>query len=231
MDKKLDLVVTPGLFYLYTNGMNQVSKTGFGVDVSATRADELEKRLLAEIRSGDTVLDLGCGAGGAAARLQKSNVYVAGIDIYDFSAEWSEGKGSFVCGDIVDLKTLVPEQLFDYCLCNRAIHYLRYDQAAQVLEDLRRLVHSQLFISFSGLTSDLAKAYDKHDTPIKQRFARLGAKGQETFGVTAPLTLYTEIEATQLLINTGWNVTWSRTTDFGNVLAVASALNDPEIGV
>lgn len=213
---------------VYLSAM-KISKTGYGVDVSATRADELERRLLEMVTrrvvAGDevSVLDLGCGAGGAAARLQRAGAAVIGVDRYDFSNQWLGESGTFVLGDVQQVLAAVPEYQFDYGLCNRTLHYLPYKEALQVLIDLRQVIRSsgQLSISFSGVTSDLARGYTVCQEPIASRFGKLSTADQKTFGITAPLTLYTQAEAVQLLTAAGWGVTWSRTTDFGNVLIEA----------
>ena len=202
-----------------------LSQTGYGVDVAARRADELEKRLLAIVSAGDRVLDLGCGAGGAAARLVPAGAMAVGIDQHDFSIEWNSlgTSAEFVLGTIRSVDRLVGGTQFDYCLCNRTIHYLPYNEAAECLKALGGLIQEKLFISFSGLTSDLGQAgsYAARHEPISSRFGPLSLRAQETFGITEPLTLYTEVEAIDLLTDTGWHPTWSRTTDFGNILIEA----------
>ena len=203
--------------------MNDVSQTGYGVDVSVKRADELEKRLLSVVQPGDSVLDLGCGAGGAAARLVAAEGIVTGVDIHDYIDDWKKIDREFVAGDIRQLETLLSERQFDYCLCNRTIHYLTYEEAAQLLRDLRRMVLQQLFISFSGMTSELVHGYAAQQAPIESRFDKLSTDAQETFGISQPLTLYSEAEAVKLLADAGWTVTWSRTTDFGNVILQAQS--------
>lgn len=202
-----------------------VSKTGYGVDVSLDRQDELEKRLCKVVAAspGCRVLDLGCGAGGAAARLAAAQADTTGVDIHDFAAEWSRcASERFVHGDIRHIATLLPQEHFTHCLCNRTLHYLPYADARMTLTQLRSMVSDSLFISFSGLTSALARSYEVRENQVHTRFGYLSPDDQAVFGITQPLTLYTESEAIILLSEAGWRVTWSRTTDFGNVLCVAS---------
>ena len=171
------------------------------------------------------VLDLGCGAGGAARRLISAGATVTGIDVHNFSHEWSgqnNGPTEFIQGDICHLDQLLNKRVFDVCLCNRTLHYLPYLMAKTVLKRIRRHIKGQLFISFSGLTSDLARGYAASHQPVESRFDFLATADQETFGITASLTLYTEAEAIALVQQSGWKVDWVRTTDFGNILIVAS---------
>lgn len=200
-----------------------VSKTGYGVDVSSRRADDLEKKLLSEVpeQTDCRILDLGCGAGGAAARLLEAGAEVVGVDSHDFAAEWKT-IGQFYQADINKISELFSNRVFDYCLCQRTIHYLPYNDAAQVLSDLRRIVGKKLHISFSGITSEIARGYETRSLPVERRHGLLSDDQQKLFGITAPLTLYSETEATDLLLATGWNIDWVRTSDFGNVRIVGS---------
>lgn len=208
---------------MYTANMNNVSKTGYGVDVSARRADDLDKLLLEHVAEhlGCRVLDLGCGAGGAAARLTQAGARVIGVDQHDFGTEWSLIEDvQFIISDIPDFVALVEEKSFDVCLLQRTIHYLPYGETLVLLKDLRTRV-DRLYISFSGLTSEIGRAYVDKNKKVEERFCNLESDAQETFGITAPLCLYTENEAVELLEKAGWKIDWVRTSDFGNIKIVA----------
>jgi len=204
-------------------GMSEVSHTGFGVDVGATRLDDLDKRLLVEVESqtGVRVLDLGCGVGGAAAHLRQGGAEIVGVDQHDFAAAWQD-VGVFYQADIASLPTLLPSEQFTHCLCQRTIHYVPYNDALKLLLHLRTVVTHTLFISFSGATSALAHEYPTLDHPVTNRHALLAPAEQTTFGITAPITLYHAVEAIDLIEQAGWKIIWSRTTDFGNILVVAT---------
>ena len=204
--------------------MVNVSETGYGVDVAATRADDLDKRLLAFVKEHPDcrVLDLGCGAGGAAARLVAAGAQVTGIDQFNFSGAWKliEGPVQFIQGDMREFQALTKEQVFDVCVLQRVIHYLPYDAAKGLLRELSPQVDT-LYVSFSGLTSELGAMYQDTKKPVSRRFCKLSHAQQETFGIVAPLCLYTESEAVTLLESAGWHIEWARTSDFGNVKVVA----------
>ena len=204
--------------------MTKISETGYGVDVAATRADDLDKRLLmfVEQHPGCRVLDLGCGAGGAATRLVAAGAQVTGVDQFNFGEAWShiQGPAQFIQGDIREFQTLAKGQTFDVCVLQRVVHYLPYDATNVLLRDLLGTVDS-LYISFSGLTSELGAMYQAAQQPVSKRFCQLPQVAQETFGIEAPLCLYTEGEVIALLKIAGWHVEWIRTSDFGNVKVIA----------
>lgn len=199
-----------------------ISETGFGVDVTARRADDLDRKLIAEVEqcARCRVLDLGCGAGGAAARLTALGAHIIGIDQHDFTESFTEAVGSqgkFIQGDIRHLSEILDEQLFDYVLLQRTLHYLPYDEAFVVLKNLQGYIEKKLFLSLSGLHSDLGKVYQVSQLPLSKRFGPLTDTGKETFGINAPLTLYTRDEAVQLTVDAGWKVEAVWQSAFGNI--------------
>lgn len=203
----------------------EVSDTGYGVDVSARRADDLEKKLLHAVMSlkQPSVLDLGCGAGGAAARLIAAGARVTGVDQHDFSAAWSsfpQNQARFIHGDIGNVLPSLDRTSFDFVLCNRTIHYVPYEKANALLGALAPYIHQQLLISFSGLESDLGRGYFDKDKAIEARFARLTAADQVTFGITEPICLYTPREAAQLLTEAGYTILELYVSAFQNVKAI-----------
>ncbi len=208
--------------------MENVSETGYGVDVAVRRADDLDKKLLALVaeKPGARVIDIGCGAGGTAARLEAAGAQVTGLDSHDFSSEFSErleGSATFICGDMRGLSVLIDDT-YDFALCQRTIHYLLYDEAYKFLSALSLYISGKLFISFSGLQSDLARTYPDQNKPIKDRFSTLSLEDQETFGIIAPLCLYTKAEAEQLLTDSGWLIEESWQSAFGNSKLIATSI-------
>lgn len=199
-----------------------VSETGYGVDVTVRRADDLDRKLLAAVngRDGCSVLDLGCGAGGAAARLVELGAYVTGIDQHDFKDVFTESvgeRGVFMQSDIRNIEACVAGEMFDFVLLQRTLHYLPYAEAKKVLTELCEYTKEKMFLSLSGLQSDLGKVYATVDAPIDRRFGKLTAEGQETFGIYEPLTLYTKAEAVQLAEDSCWKVVEVWQSAFGNI--------------
>lgn len=201
------------------------------------RADDLDKLLLAELAArkerGEvtTVLDIGSGAGGQAERLATLGASVTAIDIFDYVQEFSTvsskletaneaGSVNFIQADIRDWIS-INHDAFDFVCIQRTLHYLPYLEAKRVLTDLSKITKDSLHLSVTGAASAIAKEYDVLELPIEKRFASLNFSGQETFSITAPLCIYHETEVFALLHSTGWGITWSRVSDFGNIKVVA----------
>lgn len=209
--------------------MTYQSFDGHGVDVAANRADSLDKQALAYIvaNPGATVVDLGSGVGGQSARMVEAGARVTAIDQFDFSSEfesygYSTDTLRFVCGDVRSDGVLSEDSLYDVALCQRMIHYLRYDEAASLLIRLRKIVRHRLYISVTGTGSLVGDTYKAAIVPIAQRFSQLSALGQEMFSISEPVCLYSETEFKDLLIDTGWQIDSCRVTAFGNIQAICN---------
>jgi len=200
---------------------------GYGVDVAVNRADSLDKLALAYIAEhrGCRVLDLGSGAGGQSVRMVEAGAVVTAVDQFDFGAQFAEygysaEKLQFICGGIADIENLLQNKQFDIAVCQRTIHYLRYEQAQTFLKQLTNIVTDKLFISVTGSGSLAADSYAAADTPLPDRFAPLSELGQEMFSIQEPVCLYSEAEFTQLLTDAGWTPELSKVTAFGNIQAI-----------
>lgn len=199
----------------------------YGVDITSTRLDDLDKRLLAEVKSiidTPSVLDIGGGAGGLAVALVKAGARVTLIDIADYRNEVennlvSVGLGRDVIhvikGDIAKAGKELADK-YDVVVIQRTLHYLPYELAKKVLTDMR-LKSDRLFLSVTGVNTEIAKYYSEINSPIESRWGVLSLVGQQLFSIAAPLCLYREEEIKTLLSDTGWSVVWSRVSDFGNI--------------
>lgn len=205
--------------------------TGYGVDVAITRADDLDKKLLALVEDEPmAVLDLGCGAGGTAVRLALAGASVTAVDMHDFSANFTalrqahslSNELTFIAGDIRHLEELLPKEKFDYCLCQRTIHYLPYQEALICLKKLRAKVRQKLFISVTGVETDIGEHYPCSESPLVKRYCSLNQEAQTTFSIREPLCLYTPEEFTALLLDAGWQIEECWVSAFGNIKAVCT---------
>lgn len=200
----------------------------YGVDVTSVRLDDLDKRLLKAVSEkllpghSVSVLDVGCGSGGLAVALAQVGVIVTALDIDNFKDEIVTLAGSAVSNRInfiqADVRRFVfdTEAKFDFVVLQRILHYLPYTEAKQLLERLHSLT-SRLYLSVTGATTGIARHYDSLLLSIESRWGRLDKVGQELFSISAPLCLYSEAEVCTLLQEAGWEISWLRVSDFGNI--------------
>jgi SAM-dependent methyltransferase len=209
----------------------------YGVDIGATRLDDVDKKVLTRVREliaegiVPRVLDVGAGAGGLAIALAAAGAEVTILDITDYRDEIEtrcvQNGIDFGVIEVVvaDMTAWVATNThhYDVVVLQRVLHYVPYAAAWTILEQLR-LVTDELYLSVTGTTTAIAAHYDSLPLPIEERWGELAEEGKDLFSITAPLCLYSENEILELLATTGWHVTWSRVSDFGNVKVVAKKI-------
>ncbi len=94
------------------------------------------------VRSGQTVLELGCGEGGNLVNILKSNRavprIVVGVDLFERKLVFANKQsvpGRFVCGDALVLP--FQNAVFDLILCRDLLHHL--EDRESCLRELRRV--------------------------------------------------------------------------------------------
>ena len=194
----------------------------YGVDISSRRIDDLDKLLLQTVANATkpTILELGCGHGGLTYRLIDSGAHVYAVDISDYTSELDTalrtGKVSFVVADMRTLPANYLSRSYDACVVQRSLHYIRQPEAVRVLRQLRTLVTGALYLSVTGIETDIASYYPATDTPLTERFASLHAPADDLFSITAPLCLYRKEEIIATISEAGWQIDKIWTSAFGN---------------
>ncbi len=205
----------------------------YGVDIASTRLDDLDKRVLADVRErisrGEevSVLDVGCGRGGLTAALVAAGATVTALDIDDYRDEYvgyTNGRLEWVRADI---RAWVKDNMkqYDIVVLQRVLHYLPYHDVKKLLVALRGVTDT-LYLSVTGTTTAIANHYDKLGEPLERRWDVLDMIGQELFSITAPICLYSEEEILGLFKDGGWEVEWARVSDFGNIKVVAAKIEN-----
>ncbi len=205
--------------------------SGFGVDVAVQRADDLDKKILSYIKNGEdlSVLELGCGAGGQSIRMALAGAKIIAIDIIDFADKFNElvkvhnlneESLKFRQGDIRNISEIVCNHKFDIACLQRVIHYLTYQEALTLLGELCLLINKKLFISVSGINSDIGINYQHKENDISERYCYLDSERAELFNIKQPLCLYTKEEFQSLLEESGWRVEEIWVSAFGNIKAI-----------
>jgi SAM-dependent methyltransferase len=203
----------------------------FGVDVALTRTDDLDKLLLVDISESDdlSVLDLGCGQGGQSLRMAAAGARVVGVDVHNHNEVFRvyreqnnipESSLRFIQGDVQHYASLTELETFDICCLQRMIHYVPHAQAKQLLTQLKETLAGTLYISVTGIESEIGRVYSDTQKPVAERFCCLEKDAMETFSITEPICLYTQVEFVELLASAGWRVEKVWTSAFGNHKAV-----------
>lgn len=209
--------------------------TGHGIDVASQRADELDERCLAflETRSADrpSALDLACGQGGQALRMLAAGAQVTAVDLLDRAEELrrvASGQGfwqplHFAHADFRALPDDLPGAPYDAIICQRAIHYVRYDDAVAAVRSWLRYLKpgGRIFLSASGLASELGRGYPHWDRPIAERWAKLAPVMAGRHDIRMPVCLYEAMDLVDLLHAAGCGIAEVFKSPFGNVKAVA----------
>lgn len=204
---------------------------GHGADIASQRADDLDLMAIDHVRSRASTfaIDIACGAGGQAIRLAQQGASVLATDIADMAdiilsaAANLPGKVSFVKLDMRALDKLHVEMLADVIICQRAIHYLPFSDAVTVISAMNRLLtpDCRLYLSASGIHSELGDGYPGSDVPLEDRYAELAPVMRSKHGIHGPVCLYSEEDVAQLLAKGGFVSETIFSSTFGNIKAVA----------
>lgn len=213
-------------------GDMRINKKGrFGCDISSQRLDDLDKKAIRHIlsqRKHLSCIDLGCGEGKVGIIMSMIGANVVLIDKVNI-AEKIEPIASnfklnlkFVNKDARELQKKDLPLPLDICYSQRFIHYLRFSEAEKLIDALSKNMTegSMLFISASGLNSELGEAYPDKNKPVAKRFAFLNKKLSEKHNIVEPVCLYTEKDLENLITRFGFKVKSLKSSDFGNVKGI-----------
>ena len=197
--------------------------SGYGPDVAKARADDLDRAALAWVRGhvGSHVLDLGCGVGGQSQRLVAAGAEVTAIDIENYTEAFADTAAHFIQGDIRDLATLVAGP-YDLCVLQRVIHYVPYTDALTLLQTIRAFGVQCLYISATGIETDIGAGYPCATASVVDRYCALAPEVAETFSIHEPVCLYTPTEFAELLTAAGWGIEQLWVSAFGNSKAICT---------
>lgn len=205
-----------------------------GLDISSQRIDELDQQALeyalqhqAKSLKG---MDIGCGSGIQGIRFALLNAEMELVDILDIeerikriSRDLHLGhKLRYLKRDVKNLKVSQFDQKYDFIYTQRFLHYLNYGEACGFISFLSEITGQggKLFISASGISSELAVGYAGGALEISNRFFRLSPKMAEKHGIYEQVCLYSEDELGHLLTSHGYNIQALWTSPFGNIKAI-----------
>ena len=213
---------------------------GYGVDISLQRTDALDIDLLHEVGAlqlkNIRVIDLGCGMGGQSIRLASLGCYVTAVDTQDFSKGIQESCNNqkipndrvvFIKCDIRYTSEYLSGD-YHYFYSQRAFHYIDYKDSEKLLNTLRqhfvRNFKGKLFISVSGIGSELGEGYEDKNKPVQYRFCKLSKEMRDKHKIMLPVCLFSLDEFRDLLLKCKYSFDKIYASDFGNIKAIAEPL-------
>lgn len=207
-----------------------MEREGYGTDISSCRRDDLDAMAIERVEtlSGCCAMDLCCGKGSMALEFMTRGAVVTAWDKIrpDFllsEAPYGGKSLEIIVGDILD-PDLVPHHVpFDVIVWQRAIHYLRPEEALQMMRRVRRWMRSggSLYVSASGLGSELGNGYEGAGREWKDRWGLLSPDMREKHEIHLPVCLYEETDLVDLILRSGFELGKSFLSPFGNIKVVA----------
>ena len=223
--------MTQGALNLYGDALIETTGT-HGADIASQRVDVLDRAALAHVlqvtAERPVCLDLGCGFGWQGVRFALLGARAHLFDLLPpsrlVSAVAAE-PGIALAYDQADLRELARLALppaIDVVFSQRTLHYLPYDAARALLSLLagRMGEGAMLYVSVSGLASELGAGYPHAALPIAQRGAPLAPAMQRRHGIAEPVCLYAPEELAALAQGCGFGAERVWVSAFGNVKGI-----------
>ena len=224
---------TPKLLNAYGDTLMPSGGNGHGSNISNQRRDDLDDMALRSARnsvvhlSDTTVYDIGCGQGAMTMEFARLGCTVVACDLEPMPAlaKFSQQSAEASPLHIVQKDarhvdwTGYPKPNILYS--QRFIHYLRYDEARELVSTLTSREGVLVFLSMSGLHSELGKGYSGAGQSLKNRFAHLAPSMAEKHGIDQKVCLYSQEDAERLASDCGLKVKELWLSGFGNVKLVA----------
>nr|WP_321358414.1 class I SAM-dependent methyltransferase [uncultured Draconibacterium sp.] len=132
----------------------------------------LRKRLVLEIKRGETVIDIACGTGAQLFELADKAKLVTGVDLSSsmvrYAANRAEAQSiknaSFVVGDATDL-SIFYQQKFDVAILSMALHQFDPQLHAVILGEVKKVVEKIVVLDYA--------------VPLPENYVGVGSKVAE----------------------------------------------------
>lgn len=218
---------------LNTYGDEYVPTSGtHGADIASQRCDELDMEAISFAKQipNAFILDVGCGYGAQSVRFAAQGAKVVAIDIVNTVEHIHQSLRELSLSfDFVDFENSDIESYlercstrFDIIYSQRFIHYLHPLRAKSVVKKFFEILNSggAVFVSASGIGSELSNNYSSVKKDISERFGFLSEQMQEKHGIKEPVCLYSPDELRDLFLEAGFQLKHIWESNFGNVKAV-----------
>jgi len=222
---------------LNSYGDELIETTGFhGADIASQRMDDLDESALLhaiKVRSqAGVALDIGSGSGIQGLRFASLGIKSVLVDIIPAEQTVLKIRGlsellplAYLQKDanLIVHEDLPKEILFVYS--QRFIHYLRYDRAVELFLAVRSRmkVGAKLFLSASGINTELADEYSALNQPISLRYGKLSEAMCKKHGIFEPVCLYSSQDIKQLSSEISMSCQIVYESKFGNIKAILVA--------
>lgn len=204
-----------------------------GADISSQRMDALDEAALRhalDMRdSSVTAIDIGCGLGVQGIRFGLMGVETTFVDIMDISPRIEVLREAFDICELhfvnKDAEQVTADDLpsrIGTAYSQRFIHYLQFEAAVDLLDQIaeRMVRDGRVFISASGLYSELGAGYPHREQPLKNRFAKLIPEMRAKHDIRDRICLYTTDDMERLLTVSGIEPVRVDRSAFGNIKAI-----------
>ncbi len=204
-----------------------------GTDIASQRIDDLDRRCLLDILNGvldrGVALDVGCGSGYHGLRMASLGCPTILIDLLDMSERVRAIKASFPDLNVSYYHGPIEKFLLSYREANisafysqRTIHYMTFQESVNILTQARKILNkrSKVYISASGLNSELGAGYGHAARDVRERFSDLSAEMAQKHSIGEKVCLYTEKDVELLAKLSGFHVDEVWSSRFGNVKAI-----------
>lgn len=128
----------------------------------------LEMRAEFAERSGQEILDAGCGHGRDTNFFSNEGLKSTGIDISDELIEFAQDNqsGEFKQGSITDLE--FENDSFDSMWCSAVLHFLNPEDKEKAIEEFSRVIKSGGLLFLSGKTGNGVNSNKKWDDEVRE---------------------------------------------------------------
>lgn len=204
-----------------------------GIDISKSRLDDLDKKaILFSLKNNiknpsKKFADFGCGSGKLSICISSFGYHGYLFDLKNYKKRFRDLaismsiKIDYSKAKIQDINYYDFPKKLDFVISQRTLHYLEYKQVKSFLKKVKKNLNpgGRVFISFSGIKSELGRGYEAEED-ISKRFFKLSTDNQTKFEIRKPICLYSKKNVQDLFKEFCFKEVELWESDFGNIKAI-----------